>query len=75
MTLSIRLSDQEARELAALARKTGRSKSEVVREAFRRSRLAGRNEKRQKALAFAGTLSGPPDLSSREYPNFSPLTG
>ncbi|MGD0814219.1 MAG: ribbon-helix-helix protein, CopG family [Verrucomicrobiota bacterium] len=45
MTLSIRLTSDEARALNALACRTGRSKSDVVREAFRRS-----------ALALAGTL-------------------
>ena len=66
MTLSIRLTEEEARELAALARSTGRSKSDIVREAFRRARLVGPNQKRKKALAMAGALSGPPDLSKRE---------
>lgn len=38
MTLSIRLTANEARILEALARKTGRSKSEIVREAIARAR-------------------------------------
>jgi predicted transcriptional regulator len=66
MTLSIRLTADEARALDALARRTGRSKSEIVREAFRRSRSARGDSRRQAALAIAGTLSGPRDLSERE---------
>lgn len=66
MTLSIRLTADEARALEALARRTGRSKSEIVREAFRRSRSVKGDSRRQAALALAGTLSGPRDLSERE---------
>jgi predicted transcriptional regulator len=66
MTLSIRLTADEARSLEALARRTGRSKSEIVREAFRQSRSAKSDSRKQAALALAGTLSGPRDLSERE---------
>ncbi|MBM3837112.1 MAG: CopG family transcriptional regulator [Verrucomicrobia bacterium] len=66
MTISIRLSPEEARELAALARKTGRSKSEILRDAFRQSRSGKSDIRRQRALALAGSLSGASDLSQRE---------
>lgn len=66
MTLSLRLPAEEGRALETLARKTGRSKSEIVREALRRARDAGGDPRRQKALALAGALSGPRDLSKRE---------
>ncbi|MBI2946703.1 MAG: ribbon-helix-helix protein, CopG family [Verrucomicrobia bacterium] len=66
MTISIRLSPEEARELAALAKKTGRSKSMILREAFRQSRSAKADARKQRALALAGSLSGASDLSERE---------
>ncbi|MBI4657611.1 MAG: CopG family transcriptional regulator [Verrucomicrobia bacterium] len=66
MTISIRLSAEEARELAALAKRTGRSRSEILREAFRKSRSAKPDARRQRALALAGSLSGVRDLSERE---------
>jgi predicted transcriptional regulator len=65
MTLSIRLTTEEGRALETLARRTGRSKSEIVREALQRTRTAG-DARRQKALALAGSLSGSRDLSQRE---------
>jgi Arc/MetJ-type ribon-helix-helix transcriptional regulator len=66
MTLSIRLTADEAHILNELARRTGRSKSEIVREAFRQSRSIKGDSRRQAALELAGTLSGPRDLSERE---------
>jgi len=66
MTLSIRLTPGEARLLETLAKRTGRSKSEIVREAIARARPARGDPGREAALALAGSLSGPRDLSSRE---------
>ena len=66
MTLSIRLNNQEARLLESLARRTGRSKSNLVREAISRARPAKSDPRRDLALSLAGSLSGPPDLSTRE---------
>lgn len=66
MTLSIRLTDEESRILESLAKRTGRSKSEIVREAIVRARPAKGDARRDAALALAGSLSGPRDLSARE---------
>ena len=66
MTLSIRLTSEEARFLETMARRTGRSKSEIVREAIARTRPAKGDRRRELALSLAGSLSGPADLSSRE---------
>ena len=66
MTLSIRLTTEEGRALETLARRTGRSKSEIVRDALHRNRAVGGDARRQKALALVGSLSGAPDLSKRE---------
>ena len=66
MTLSIRLPEEEGRALESLARKTGRSKSEIVREALWRASSSKGDPRREKALALAGSLSGPRDLSRRE---------
>lgn len=56
----------EGRALEALARRTGRSKSDLVREALRLARATKGNARRQAALSLAGSLSGPRDLSTRE---------
>ncbi|HKI70374.1 MAG TPA: ribbon-helix-helix protein, CopG family [Verrucomicrobiae bacterium] len=66
MTLSIRLTAKEARALEALAKRTGRSKSEIVRDALQRVRSTQTDARRETALALAGSLSGPRDLSRRE---------
>jgi Arc/MetJ-type ribon-helix-helix transcriptional regulator len=66
MTISIRLTDKEAGILEGLVRRTGRSKSEIVREAIVRTRPAKGDPRREAALALAGSLSGPRDLSTRE---------
>jgi predicted transcriptional regulator len=66
MTISIRLTNEEARILETLARRTGRSKSDIVREAIVHARPAGGNARREAALALAGSLSGPRGLSARE---------
>ena len=66
MTLSIRLTAHEARILEMLAKRTGRSKSDIVREAIARARPAKGDARRDMALSLAGSLSGPRDLSTRE---------
>ena len=66
MTLSIRLTADEARILETLARRTGRTKSEIVREAIQRTRALKGDARRQAALSLAGSLAGPRDLSTRE---------
>lgn len=53
-TLTIRLDDKLDRELARLARKTGRTKSEVAREALRRQLLIQRfRSLRQEIMPYA----------------------
>ena len=66
MTLSIRLTTEEGRVLETLARRTGRSKSDIVRDALQRTSAATGDVRRQKALALAGSLSGSRNLSKRE---------
>lgn len=66
MTLSIRLTAEESQTLEKLARQTGRSKSEIVRHALQRIGTSSGDARRQKALALAGSLSGPRNLSERE---------
>ena len=66
MTISIRLTDKEAGILETLSRRTGRSKSQIVRDAIARARPAKSDSRREAALALAGSLSGPRNLSTRE---------
>jgi predicted transcriptional regulator len=66
MTLSIRVTEKEARTLETLSKRTGRSKSEIVREAIRNVRKDKADIRRETLLAATGSLSGPRDLSSRE---------
>lgn len=54
-TLTMRLDERLDRELARLAKQTGRSKSEVVREALRRQLLLRRLQAlRQELMPYAG---------------------
>jgi len=66
MTLSIRLTAHEARTLETLAKRIGRSKSDIVREAIARARPLKGDARRDAALSLADSLSGPRDLSSQE---------
>ncbi len=53
-TLTIRLDDKLDRELARLAKQTGRTKSEVAREALRRQLLVQRfRNLRQELMPYA----------------------
>jgi predicted transcriptional regulator len=53
-TLTIRLDDKLDRELARLAKQTGRTKSEVAREALRRQLAVQRfRELRRQAVPYA----------------------
>lgn len=53
-TLTIRLDDKLDRELARLAKQTGRTKSEVAREALRRQLLVQRfRSLRQELMPYA----------------------
>lgn len=64
-TVSIRLPEKDAAELQQFAAKTGRSKSEIVRDALRKNSKS-KDPRRKVLQRLTGSLSGPGDLSTRE---------
>lgn len=68
-TISLRLPDSLAAQLAARARKLGRSQSAVVRD-FLKDGLSGNGKRRPSCLELAadlvGCFRGPSDLSNNK---------
>jgi predicted transcriptional regulator len=62
-TITIRLTDELERWLGKVSRETGIPKSEIVREQLERART---DKKTHRFMRLAGTIKGPPGLSSRK---------
>jgi hypothetical protein len=79
MPISVRLDPKTERVLRALARRTGRTHSQVIRDAIHRL-AAAESEERQGQTAFelrkdaiGCAKGGPPDLSERTGEHFRSL--
>jgi predicted transcriptional regulator len=65
-TLTIRLSDELLDRLRLVARRTGLPVGRVVRESLETTLSKEALDKEQPWMKYAGTVIGPPDLSSRK---------
>ena len=61
VTVTVRLDDETAEWLEAVAAETGLSKGRIVKEA----RATSRRRPKRKYMRLAGLISGPEDLSKR----------
>lgn len=62
-TITIRLTEELERWLGKLSRETGIPKSEIVREQLEKARA---DKTPRRFMRLAGTVKGPPGLSSRK---------
>ena len=62
-TITVRLTEELERWLDKLSRETGIPKGQIIREQLEKARSA---TKGRKFMRLAGTVEGPPDLSSRK---------
>lgn len=65
-TLTVRLPDDLLERLRQVARRTGLPVGRVVREALETTLSKDCTEEEQPWMKYAGTVIGPPDLSSRK---------
>lgn len=65
-TLSVRLDDEEARALDEAARRTGRSKGRIVKDALRAHLEAGERSALAALSSVSGIVRGPRDLSTNK---------
>ena len=79
MPISVRLDPKTERAVRSLARRTGRTRSQVIRDAIQRL-AAAESETRQGPMAFemwkdaiGCAEGGPPDLSERPGDHFRSL--
>jgi hypothetical protein len=61
-TITVRLTSELAEWLADAAKKSGVAQGRIIREQLERARAS----EKQPFLRLAGSVSGPPDLSSRK---------
>jgi predicted transcriptional regulator len=64
-TLTVRLPNELLDRLRQVAHRTGLPMGRVVRQALETT-LSEKEEKEQPWMKYAGTVDGPPDLSSRK---------